>query len=215
MLKKLSDTQLVRFEPDLHATWLYHWYYSGMYPEFYREWATCPSMAELAAAAAGKSFMILNDKKQVVGLVMFFNVSENSRRAEVAVMVDKAFEAKGFGVKAFKILTYYLMNTMNLFKVRVSVMERNHRLNKIMKKVGAVQEGSLRKEAYLEGEFHNVSLWSMTKGEFNKKYKSEIEGLIGEKPGGEMPVEDINGQERTETIQTIPGPAVRIAGAAA
>lgn len=192
MFKSINDIRLVQFEPQLHIVNFLEWYYSGDYSEFFRGTTQIPSVENFSKMLIGKTFMVLKEE-HIIGAIMFFNMDEIARRCEVGLMIDKKFEKNGDGVKAFKVFLYWLFNSLNLYKVTVEVMSRNKRLNDILHKMGAVDDGSPAKNhLYLDGEFHNVNRWAMFKGDYNKRYKRELE----------------HGQTESTTVTTVSGGAV-------
>ncbi len=173
MLKELKGTRLVKFEPALHTGQVYSWYYDNAYTHFFRNYPNCPSIDEVVSSMSGKTFMVLHEEK-IVGMVMYFNQNEFSRKVEVGVIIDKTCERKKIGTTAFKVMIYYLLNTLNLYKVSVTVVADNARLNTLLERMGFSKEGHFKNSVYYDAEFHDENFWSIFKGEFNKKYKQEF-----------------------------------------
>ena len=48
----------MRFEPECHISKLYEWYYSGEYPEFFRDFPDVANASELIQYAINKVFII-------------------------------------------------------------------------------------------------------------------------------------------------------------
>lgn len=194
MFKTLNEVRLVQFEPQLHIADFIGWYYSGEYSEFFRGTTQISSIEQFSKMLIGKTFMILKGE-QIIGAIMYFSLDEVARRCEVGMMIDKKFQKSGDGLKGFKIFLYWLFNSLNLYKVTIEVMTRNKRLNDILHKMGAVDDGSPAKNhLYLDGEFHNVNRWAMFKGDYNKRYKKELE----------------HGQTESETVAAVSRAAVWI-----
>jgi len=176
MLKTLNGIRLIRFEPELHSKILYHWYYSGDYPEFYRNHPVCPSLAEVANSALGKAFMILKvDDSSIIGCIMHFAEKEFARNFEAGCLIDKTVQNNGYGITALKILLDWKFNNCNLFKVKVNVVYNNKRVVKIVEDFGMILEGVNKKEDFYDAEFHDVAVYAMFKMAFNKRYKNEFE----------------------------------------
>lgn len=173
MLKTINGIKLIKFEPSAHTQMVYNWYYDTHYLHFFRNYPSCPSFDEIIASMAGKTFMIVYDNK-IVGMVMHYNQNEFSRKTEVGILVDKAYEGNKIGPTATKVLVYYLLNTLNLYKVSVVVVSDNEAVNKTVEKFGFIKEGKFKNSVYYDGEFHDENFWSIFKGDFNKKYKPEF-----------------------------------------
>ncbi len=207
MLKRLNGTGLVRFEPTFHTAILYGWYYSGDYPEFYRNYPNCPTADEIAASAHGKTFMIINDKNDIVGCIMYFKEDEFSRNFELAVLIDKKSEKQGFAFNALRILMNWKFNFCNLYKAIIQVVARNDRLCMAVENFGASCEGILRKQAYYDGDFRDIAVYSMFKPQFNDKYQADLK-LTG--PRLDAPIlKAQHGQAESGQVAPLPGAAVR------
>lgn len=173
MLKELNGVKLIKFEPAAHTQMVYGWYYDNAYTHFFRNYPSCPSFDEIVATMSGKTFMVLA-QDQIVGMVMHFNQNEFSRKVEMGCLIDKSCEGNKIGSTAAKILIYYLLNTLNLYKVSMTSVSDNDRVNKIVEKLGFSKEGHFKNSVYYDGEFHNENFWAIFKGDFNKKYKAEF-----------------------------------------
>lgn len=211
MLKSINGIRLVRFEPELHTGCLYAWYYSAEYPEFYRQFPDCPSATQIAAGAQGKTFMVLNQRGEAVGTVMHFKEDEVARNFEVAILIDKNFERQGYAFTALKILLNWRFNYCNLYKAKINVVSENQRLCNAVETFGCTREGVPKKEAYFGGEYHNVAAYAIFKADFNKKYLHEFK-QVG--PRLDAPIQERSGygQREASTVETVPRPAIRIAG---
>lgn len=214
MLKTINGVRLVRYEPQFHAAQLYQWYYSDLYPEFYREFPSCPNSEEIASAAVGKAFMIVGPEGQNLGCIMHFQEDEFSRRFELAMLVDKQFERQGVGLAALKIFLNWKFNFCNLYKAKINVVARNRRLCNALETFGATQEGLLRKESFFDGEFHDIAAYAMFKTDFNKKYQHEFKSA-GPRLDAPIVKDHGHGKIETEAVTALPGAAVRGATAAA
>lgn len=176
MLKSLNGIKLVRFEPGLHSQILYHWYYSGDYPEFYRNFPTCPNLQEIAAASSGKAFIITNEMDgSPLGVIMHFGEQEASRNFEVGILIDLHFQRQKIAITALKILLNWKFNDCNLYKVKIKCVASNKRLAKAVENFGAQFEGVLKKDTYFDGAYHDITAYAMFKHDFNLKYKLEFQ----------------------------------------
>lgn len=176
MLKTLNGIRLIRFEPEIHSQVLYHWYYSGDYPEFFRNYPTCPSLQEIAGSASGKALMVSRETDgAILGCVMHFNEKEFSRNFEVGVLIDRQLQGCQIGITALKILLDWKFNNCNLYKAKVNCIADNNKLISIVEKFGFALEGTLKKESFFNGDFHNVAVYAMFKTKFNNSYKSDFE----------------------------------------
>lgn len=84
-------------------------------------------------------------------------------------------------------------------------MARNKRLCFAAEKFGAFREGGenavLKKDSFLNGEFHDIAVYAMFKTDFNKKYKNEFEQ---DEPRLESPITEVDhGWRRTTAIEAV------------
>ena len=79
------------------------------------------------------------------------------------VIGDPEFQQKGYGNEAMHILFRYAFNTLNLRKVCVEVVSHNHGALSAYKKIGFSEEGLLRKQVFLNNEYHDVSFLGLMK----------------------------------------------------
>lgn len=176
MLKSLNGIRLIRFEPEIHSQQLYFWYYSGLYPEFFRNYPTCPSIQEIAGNASGKALMVSRETDgAILGCVMHFNEKEFSRNFEVGALIDQQAQGYQIGITALKILLDWKFNNCNLYKAKVNCILDNKKLISIVEKFGFSLEGTLKKESFFNAEFHDVAVYAMFKTKFNNSYKSDFE----------------------------------------
>lgn len=176
MLKKLNGIRLVRFEPEYHTAKLYEWYYSGDYQEFFRDYPECPSATEIALAAQNKTFMVVREYDSlIVGLIKHFKINEASRNFELGALIDTQYQNSGASITALKIMLNWKFNSCNFYKAKMKILARNKRLCDILNKFGAVQEGVLKKDSFLNGKFQDVAAYAIFKTNFNQLYSKDFE----------------------------------------
>lgn len=176
MLKKLNGIRLVRFEPEYHTAKLYEWYYSGDYPEFFRDYPECPSATEIALSAQNKAFMIVRDQDSlIIGVIKYFNINAASRNFELGVLIDTQYQNCGASISALKILLNWKFNACNFYKAKMKILAKNKNICDILHMFGTAQEGVLKKDSFLDGKFQDVAAYAIFKTDFNKLYSKEFE----------------------------------------
>lgn len=170
MLKSLEGVTLRKAEIGAHSGIVYGWYYDKNYQEFFRHYPECPTIDKVAAMIKDNTFMV-EYKGQIIGMLMAFNEKNVSRNIELGLLIDKDFQNKKLGMKAVILFLDYLLYTLNLYKVSCHVLTKNYRINDSLKKMGFDKEGHLKQNCFMDGNFHDESLWSITKKDFRKKYE--------------------------------------------
>lgn len=191
---KLSGVRLVRFEPEYHTPKIYEWYYSGDYEEFFRDYPQCPSAAEMAIAAQGRTFMIVREiDSAIVGLIRFYGDNEISRNFEVGILIQRDFQKKSYAYLALKILINWKFNYCNFYKAKIKVIAKNKNICDSLDKFGAFREGGpsavLKKETFFNGKFLDIAVYAIFKTEFNQLYLKDFEQ---EGPRLESHADDVN-----------------------
>lgn len=92
-----------------------------------------------------------------LGNVWLHNIHWVNRNAELRVFLgaDHA-QDKGYGTRACRLLRDFGFQKLGLHKIYLYVSTSNPRARAAFEKVGFIEEGRLRQEFYLQGEFVDV-----------------------------------------------------------
>lgn len=94
-----------------------------------------------------------------------------SRKAELGIVIGrKDLWGKGIGALAIKAALAYAFNDINLQKVYLRVFDHNERGIKLYKRLGFIQEGIMRRDAFKDGVYHDTIFMSILKEEWQKLY---------------------------------------------
>jgi len=181
-----DKVKIIPYEPQLHAPLLYRWYHSGKYGMLFDN---LPLFSIHDCMALKECYAIVNPATptEVFGIALLHNKDERNRRCEVHTMIAEEHQKKGVVQEAGKFLIYHIMNCMNFYKVIAIIREENLAAEKAAKSFGWELEGVLKHHIYIDGEFHNMKQYYMTKGMFNKRYKQAIEAEVRGHETGETP----------------------------
>ena len=102
-----------------------------------------------------------------IGLAVLTDIDWKNRTAQfhVKISTNPDLRGKGFGTKATRALASYAFNQMNLRLLYSDVLEYNAASRRMFEKSGFLEEGLLRNRIYKNGEYHNVVIYSIQKGE--------------------------------------------------
>ncbi len=168
---------ILPFEPSIHGPVIYRWFYSGDYGTLFDN---LPLLTMQDCLMLKDVFVIVNPKQpdQVYGIFALRNKDERNRNLQLHTMIDKQYQAQGIVKEAAKFMIYYVMNCMNYYKVIALIREGNLAPEKAAKSFGCELEGILKHQIYVDGEFHDMKSYYITKGMFNKRYKQALEAEV-------------------------------------
>lgn len=91
-----------------------------------------------------------------VGLVELVEINHIHRRAEFQIIISPAYQGRGYATIATQLAMDYAFTVLNLYKLSLIVDCENIRAIKVYKKVGFQEEGRLRHEFFVNGEYRDV-----------------------------------------------------------
>lgn len=104
----------------------------------------------------GPRFAIEADQ-QYIGHCLLFNIDTFARICQLGIGIgDPAYQGKGYGRDALRLLLNYAFTIRNLRKVGLSVNADNERAIRSYRACGFVEEGRLREQAFVNGAYIDV-----------------------------------------------------------
>ena len=183
MLKHGPRLKVRPYEPEDWET-LHRWYTSGDYPEFFRDVVGVMNKEQVkqyGAAADRMTFIIEYAGVRSIGLILVFNWRLMASIADIAILIDKKEQGKGYFLESLTITTDYLFNGMRLWKLVCNVLRTNARLRSMILKCGFKQEAVFKNEAFLNGEHVDVVRYFIERPKAAKQLKIAWEDLCQEK----------------------------------
>ncbi len=101
---------------------------------------------------AGLEFVVEVDG-HVVGRCGMFDEDPLARHAEVGIALAAEARGRGYGTDAMRTLVGFLFTCRNLQRIHLETLADNAAALASYRKVGFVQEGVLRRHAFLRGEY--------------------------------------------------------------
>lgn len=102
-----------------------------------------------------------------VGNCGFYDYDQRRRKAKLWLYVgDDEMRGKGVGKQVMIKLLDYGFKKMDLNKVYLYCLEENHAAKHLYEKLGFVQEGFLREDTFVDGEFKNCLYYGMLRSEY-------------------------------------------------
>lgn len=113
------------------------------------------------------------ENEQRVGLTMLVfedHAAEISRNAEFRGLIDPDHQKNGLGRESTLLTLEYGFRNLNLHKVWARVLEHNTHSQSNLESRGFKQEGELREEAYVDGEYQDVYVYGLLRNEWEEQH---------------------------------------------
>jgi RimJ/RimL family protein N-acetyltransferase len=96
---------------------------------------------------------------RLLGYLQIINIQPVPRTAELGILIgDKADQDQGFGQEAMNLALDFCWKDLNLQRVTLFVVGENPRAIHVYAKLGFAVEGTMRRAAYIDGQFHDVTI---------------------------------------------------------
>lgn len=113
-----------------------------------------------------RCIIVVADTAQTIGTVMLTNIDYKNGNAEIHIKIRKSCFGKGYGTETIKLVSNYGFEELRLNCIYSHVNSSNKISQKLFEKCGFSKEGVLRARIFKQGEFDNVCVYSILKGEF-------------------------------------------------
>ena len=151
--------------------------------------ATRFGLDEATTDVAAQELIERAGRERSTGLAFTYVITLTAARTVVGVMqvrqLDPGFEAaewectiapsaRGIGVfiEAARLVGSFTFSTIGAHRLEARVLLQNGRANGALRKLGAVQEGVLRRSVRRRGEYVDQVLWSMLKEDWGEHWVS-------------------------------------------
>jgi RimJ/RimL family protein N-acetyltransferase len=111
----------------------------------------------------------------LIGRCMLFDVDQVNRKAMLGIVIgEKAYQNKGYGQDAVKLLLDYAFNLLNLNSLMLGTFSFNERAIGCYKKVGFKEIGRRREARIIGGKKFDAVLMDILAKEFESVYVSKF-----------------------------------------
>jgi RimJ/RimL family protein N-acetyltransferase len=125
------------------------------------------------AAGIGFTYVItLSATRSVVGLMQVRQLDPSFEAAEWECTIAPSSRSSGVFLEAARLVGSFAFGSVGAHRLEARVLLRNGRANGALRKLGAVQEGILRRSLRLGGEYLDQVLWSMLKEDWGDHWVS-------------------------------------------
>lgn len=112
-------------------------------------------------------------EERLVGYVQLARIDREEGIAAIGIVIgEKAFQGRGIGSTALRIVLDFAFKVTNLERVYAEVYGFNQRSQRLMEHVGFVKEGILRQHEVHNGERQDMHFYGILKSEFYQKYET-------------------------------------------
>lgn len=125
------------------------------------------------AAGTGFAYAItLGATRPAVGLVRVRQLDPAFEAAEWEATLAPSVRGTGAFLEAIRLVGSFAFGTVGVHRLEARVLVQNGRANGALKKLGAVQEGILRRSLRKDGAYFDQVLWSMLKEDWGDHWIS-------------------------------------------
>ncbi|MGB2896128.1 MAG: GNAT family protein [Anaerolineales bacterium] len=109
-----------------------------------------------------------------IGGCGLFDLEPQSRRMELGVIIgERSSWDQGIGTDVVRTLLRHAFETLNLNRVVLQVYETNLRAIQVYKKIGFIEEGRLRQDHFINGQYVDVVIMGILCEEWKSMEKGE------------------------------------------
>lgn len=107
---------------------------------------------------------------RLVGYVVLYDIYWNLQTALVGIAIgNRVDRGKGYGRDGMELILRYAFDELNLYRVGLTVLERNHQARQLYTSVGFQPEGILRASDYRDGVRGNDIVMSILAPEWRQR----------------------------------------------
>jgi len=125
--------------------------------------------------AAGASFtyaIVLTAARAIVGLAQVRQLDPAFEAADWEMTLAPSARGTGIFLEAARLIGSFTFGTIGTHRLEARVLLRNGRANGAMRKLGAVEEGVLRRSVRRDGDYCDQVLWSLLKEDWGEHWVS-------------------------------------------
>jgi RimJ/RimL family protein N-acetyltransferase len=127
---------------------------------------------ERAAGLAVTYAITLTASRTLVGLVQVRQLDPAFEAAEWECTVVPSARGTGIFLEAARLAGSFAFGTIGVHRLEARVLLQNGRGNGALRKLGAVQEGVLRRSVRRSGEYFDQVMWSLLKEDWGEHWVS-------------------------------------------
>lgn len=112
--------------------------------------------------------LVVTKDDGVVGEIEFFPITHYLQGYELSYQLfDSRHAGKGYTTAAVRLLTDYLFGRKRVNRIQLNIHPDNEASRKVAQKSGYSYESLMRQCWFHRGEFHDLEIWSLVRGEWS------------------------------------------------
>ena len=127
---------------------------------------------ERASGIAVTYLITLSTSRTIVGLVQVRQLDPSFEAAEWECTIAPSWRGSGIFLDAARLVGSFAFGAIGTHRIEARVLLQNGRANGALRKLGAVQEGVLRRSVRRAGEYFDQVLWSLLKEDWGDHWVS-------------------------------------------
>jgi RimJ/RimL family protein N-acetyltransferase len=127
---------------------------------------------ERASGLAFTYLIVLSASRSIVGLMQVRPLDPAFETAEWECTVDPTSRGSGVFLEAARLVGSFVFGVIGTHRLEARVLLQNGRAHGALRKLGAVQEGVLRRSMRRDGEYFDQVLWSLLKEDWGDHWVS-------------------------------------------
>lgn len=105
---------------------------------------------------AERRFVVENENKELIGLVELIEIDYIHRRAEFQIIINTAYQGRGYARTLIHKALSYSFNILNLYKVYLMVATENEKAMHLYQQCGFIEEGHFINDIFVNGKYQDV-----------------------------------------------------------
>lgn len=154
------------------------WYFASIYDKNTRRLTGTQkhySREQIARYIEGKSqdsssvllLIVTCEDDQPVGDIAIQNIDTINRNASIRIAINNdAYQGKGYGTEALRLMLDYGFGILNLHRVELNVFSYNERAMHVYEKLGFKREGVQREALFYDHQYYDSILMSILEDEY-------------------------------------------------
>jgi RimJ/RimL family protein N-acetyltransferase len=127
---------------------------------------------ERTSGVAVTYVITLSTSRTIVGLIQVRQLDPTFEAAEWECTIAPSWRGSGIFLDAARLVGSFAFGTLGTHRIEARVLLQNGRANGALRKLGAVQEGVLRRSVRRSGEYFDQVLWSLLKEDWGDHWVS-------------------------------------------
>lgn len=115
--------------------------------------------------------IVLKENSKVIGVIDIRAVDWNNRNGEIGYWLGKDYWGKGLMTEAVSVILKFGFEELKLHRVYAKVFADHLGSKRVLEKSGFKLEGTMRKEHYRYGRWHDMLIYGVLRGEWTNYLK--------------------------------------------